>query len=152
MIHLNKRLLYIFILTAISLLFSCSKEEEEVISWQPLDLGDGLMVSSSVEQGVDSISIDQAYGRAQKLDNLYSLLILKNGYLVAEAYFNNLTANDARPTASVTKSITSALAGIAIRENLLPGTGEKLKEYFPEIDWESTDARKSEITIEQMLP
>lgn len=151
MIRLKNRLLYVFILIAIPLLYSCGKEEEEVYAWQPVDLGDGLMVSSAVEQGVDSLTIDQAYRRAQKLDNLYSLLILKNGYLIAEGYFNKVTINDARPTASVTKSITSALAGIAIRENLLPDTDQSLKDYFPEIDWESADVRKSEITVEQIL-
>ena len=151
MINLNPRYITIFILFGITLLCSCSKEEEEPVSWQPLDLGDGLAVSSAVEQGVDSVSIDKAYRRAQNLDNLYSLLILKNGYLIAEAYFNNATASDARPVASVTKSITSALTGIAIRENLIPDTDQRLKDYFPEIDWESTDTRKSEITVEQVL-
>jgi len=151
MILLRKRLLQIIILIAFSLLCSCSKEEEEVYSWQPLELGDGLLISSAVEQGLDSLMLDKTYLRAQKLDNLYSLLILKNGYLVAEGYFNGLTVNDARRTASVTKSITSALTGIAIRENLILDTDQRLKDYFPEIDWESADARKSEITVEQIL-
>lgn len=88
---------------------------------------------------------------AEKLDNLYSLLIVKNGYLIAEKYFNGFTVNEAIQTASVTKSIISALTGIAIRENVIEGTDQKLKDFFPEIAWESTDPRKSEITVEQIL-
>jgi CubicO group peptidase (beta-lactamase class C family) len=151
MMNLSWRSLNTFILVAISLLYSCSKEEEEVYSWQPLQLGDGLMVSSAGEQGVDSLTIDETFRRALKLDNLYSLLILKNGYLIAEGYFNDMAANDARPTASVTKSITSALTGIAIRDSLILDTEKLLKDYFPEIEWESIDIRKSEITVEQIL-
>jgi len=145
------RSLNIWVLAAIFLFSGCSKEEEEVISWQPVEMGDGLRISTAAEQGVDSLTIDQTYRRARKLDNLYSLLILKNGYLVAEGYFNNHEADDARKTASVTKSITSALAGIAIRENLIQDTDQKLIDFFPEIDWESADPRKSEITVEQIL-
>lgn len=143
--------LNLFILITLWLLSGCSKEEEEIISWQPVEMGDGLKISTAVEQGVDSVTIANTYRRALKLDNLYSLLVLKNGYLIAEGYFNNHTADDARKTASVTKSITSALAGIAIREKFIQGTDQLLKDYFPEIDWESADPRKSEITVEQIL-
>ena len=142
----------LMVLTAFSLLLcSCTKEEEEVISWQPVNMNDGLKVSSASGQGVDSIKIDDTFKEAGKLENLYSLLILKNGYLIAEAYFNGKRVNDATLTASVTKSITSALAGIALREGFIAGTDQKLKDYFPETDWESMDPRKSEITIEQVL-
>jgi len=49
------------------------------------------------------------------------------------------------------KVLYAALAGIAIRENFITGKDQKLKEFFPEIDWESTDPLKSEITVEQIL-
>lgn len=144
--HLN-----ILIILATLLLCSCTKNKEEVYSWQPTVMNDGLKVSAASEQGVDSLTIDNTYKEARKLENLYSLLILKDGFLIAEGYFNGMTVNDASRTASITKSITSALAGIAIRENFIAGTDQKLKDFFPEIDWESTDPRKSEITVEQIL-
>jgi CubicO group peptidase (beta-lactamase class C family) len=59
--------------------------------------------------------------------------------------------SDANSIASVTKSYISALTGIAIRERVIPGINAKLMDYFPEIDWESLDPRKMEITIQQML-
>jgi CubicO group peptidase (beta-lactamase class C family) len=141
----------LFIIATALLLCSCTKNEEEAGSWQPADMNDGLKVSSATEQGIDPVIIEETYQEAEKLDNLYSLLVLKNGYLVAEKYFNGITAGDASQTASVTKSITSAMAGIAIREHFISGTDQKLKDFFPEIDWESTDPRKSEITVGQIL-
>ncbi|KAL5352206.1 hypothetical protein ACLOAV_002153 [Pseudogymnoascus australis] len=47
------------------------------------------------------------------------LLILKNGYRVHESYYYGLTSSDPHPCASVTKSIVSMLAGIAIDQGLL---------------------------------
>lgn len=144
--HLN-----FLVVTTTLLLYSCAKNVVEVYSWQPAVMNDGFKISTAAEQGMDPVTIENTYEEAENLDNLYSLLILKNGYLIAEKYFNGMTANDAARTASVTKSITSALAGIAIRENFITGPEHKLKDFFPEIDWGSTDPRKSLITVEQIL-
>ena len=143
--------LNIFIMTATLLLSSCSKNEEEPVSWKPVKMTDGWPVSSLKAQDMDSAVINNLFIDAEYLDNLYSLLIIKNGFLIAEEYFNGTTVNDAARTASVTKSITSTLAGIAIREGFITGTDQKLKDFFPEIDWGSTDPKKSEITVEQIL-
>lgn len=47
------------------------------------------------------------------------LLILKDGYRVHESYYYGLTASETHSCASVTKSIISLLAGIAIDQGLL---------------------------------
>jgi CubicO group peptidase (beta-lactamase class C family) len=138
-------------LLIVLLLSSCSKKDEEPVNWQPENLNDGLQVSGPREQGMDSAVLYNLYVKANNLDNLYGLLVVKNGYLIAEKYFNGTSVTYASSTASVTKSITSALAGIAIKEGFITGKDQKLKDFFPEIDWESTDPRKSEITVEQML-
>ena len=141
----------ILVLAATLFLCSCTQNEEEPYSWEPVLMNDGLKVSTASEQGLDPVAINDTYEKAKNLDNLYSLLIQKNGYLIAEKYFNGMTIYDAARTASVTKSITSALTGIAIDEKFITTTDQRLKDFFPEIDWDSADPRKSEITIEQML-
>ena len=90
-------------------------------------------------------------GRPERLDNIYSLLVVRNGFLVAEKYFNGQDMSRANPTASVTKSFISALAGIALRENALDSLDQRLTDFFPEIDWQNADPRKSQITIRQVL-
>lgn len=62
------------------------------------------------------------YKDAAELKNLYSLLIVKNGYLVAKSYFNWKTANQSSKIQSVTKSFTLALAGIALEKGFLKST------------------------------
>lgn len=132
-------------------LSSCNKNDEEMYSWEPAFLNDGLKVSTASEQGMDPASINNTYEKAGNLDNIFSLLIQKNDYLIAEKYFNGMTVNDAARTASVTKSIVSVLAGIAIKENFIADPDLKLKDFFPEIEWDTLDQRKSEITINQIL-
>ena len=142
---------FMLIMTAVLMVSSCTKNDDKPVPWQPVPQNDGWKISGAGKQNLDSITLNVLYKEADKLDNLYSLLVIKNGFLIAEKYFNGKSVNDASPTASVTKSFTSALAGIAIREGYITGKDQKLKDFFPETDWESTDPKKSEITIEQIL-
>ena len=117
----------------------------------PIETNDGWQIATPAGQGVDEAVLATAYQDANRLPNLFSLLVVKNGYLVAEAYFNGAHRNQPFDTASVTKSITSALTGIALRDNLLTSVDQKMFEFFPEIDWQQLDDRKSLITIGHML-
>lgn len=133
-------------------LMACEKEEDIVYSsyYTPLELGDWA-VSSPGDQGLDTVMIKEMYSAASKIDHIYSLLMVKDGYLIAEHYFNGKNVNTALPVASVTKSFTSTLTGIALEKGYLSSLDQKLIEFFPEFDWELMDPRKSQITIDQIL-
>jgi len=124
--------------------------EEDMVSFEPLQLSD-WEISSPGEQGLDSELVQDMYNKAKQIDHLYSLLVVKNGFLVAEKYFNGKDVYGAYPIASVTKSYTSALTGIALREGFIASLDQKMVEFFPEFDWENMDTRKSQITIRQIL-
>jgi CubicO group peptidase (beta-lactamase class C family) len=141
----------IVIFTAFLILPSCSDNPVSSISYQPLELNDGWEISTPEKQEVDSDKLKNVYKDAEKLKNIYSLLIVKNGFLIGERYFNGQWPLDARPTVSVTKSIISALTGIAQEENILASLDQKMIEFFPEIGWPNLDPRKSQITIRQIL-
>lgn len=70
----------------------------------------------------------------QELPFLDSLLIVKDGYLVFEEYFNGYDADGLHHVASVTKSFTSALVGMAQAEGIIPDLdvtlGGELREHF----------------------
>ncbi|MDH3613731.1 MAG: beta-lactamase family protein [Gammaproteobacteria bacterium] len=120
-------------------------------NYTPTTTSDGWQIATPAGQGVDEAVLNTAYQEAQRLPNLFSLLVVKNGYLIAEGYFNGAHMNQAFDTASVTKSITSALTGIAVRDGLLTSVDQRMFEFFPEIGWQQLDSRKSSITIRQML-
>jgi CubicO group peptidase (beta-lactamase class C family) len=144
--------LLILILILIGLAGCSTREavEDDPGNYQPLVLSD-WNVSTPEAQGLDPGVVLSAYQRAQNLSNIYSLLIIKNGFLVAEEYFHGQAHNIANPTASVTKSFVSCLAGIALRENLLTDLDQTITGFFPEVDWPALDPRKSQITLRQVL-
>jgi CubicO group peptidase (beta-lactamase class C family) len=116
----------------------------------PLVLSD-WPVSTPAEQGLDTNLVHNTYLEAMRVEHLYSLVIVKNGYLVAERYFNGASVSFSSTMASATKSWTSALAGVAMREGHLTSLDQKMIDFFPEYDWTSIDPRKSDITVRQML-
>ena len=113
--------------------------------------GDDWEVSTPEEQGLDPELLDEFYEDAHDLDTLYSLLVVKDGFLIAEQYFNGGSADEQTLIQSATKSYISALVGIAIEQGCLSSVDQKMLAFFPEVADEVTDPRKREITIRQLL-
>jgi len=127
-----------------------STDDLKAVNYTPLPVGD-WEISTPEEQGLDPLTVAEAYYNADKLETIYSLLVVKNGYLVAEKYFNTGSVDELSRRASVTKSYTSALTGIAIDQGYLSGVDLKMMEFFPDVADTITDPRKKQITIQQML-
>ena len=136
----------------LSILGACgpSREALESVDYTPL-VRDDWPVSTPDEQGLDPLQVAELYLNAAELETLYSLLVVKNGYLVAEDYFNQGSIDQKDRLQSVTKSFTSALVGIAIEEGCIESVDQKLLDYYPEIVSRITDPRKEEITIRDLL-
>ena len=120
------------------------------VNYTPLP-GDDWMISTPEEQGLDPKLVDELYRDADELDTLYNLLIIKNGYLIAEKYFNEGSIDLKSRVQSVTKSYTSALVGLALEQGYLSSLDQKMIEFFPELEGKITDPRKKQITIRHLL-
>jgi CubicO group peptidase (beta-lactamase class C family) len=97
--------------------------------------------------GLDSGAIDTA---ARQLPRLHSLLVSQHGQLMFERYYNGRRVNQPANIKSASKSVISALVGIAIERKLIPDVRTPIVTYFPELATDS-DARKRAITIEDLL-
>jgi len=95
--------------------------------------------------------VAELYYNAAKLETIYGLLVIKNGHLIAERYFNKGSVEQKARLQSVTKSFTSALAGIALDQGLLSSVDQKMIDFFPEVADQITDPRKKQITIRHLL-
>ncbi len=104
------------------------------------------------EQGMDS---ELLAGMFQHIEdqhlNLHSLLIVRNGYLVTEAYFNPYTQNQPQYVASVTKSVISTLVGIAIQKGFIKDVSQTMVSFFPDRTILNLDAGKKAITLQDLL-
>jgi len=145
--------LFTVVILVLTMLVGCggpSIEELEAVEYTPL-LRDDWEVSKPVEQGLDPMLIAELYYNAAKLDTIYGLLVIKNGHLVAERYFNAGSVDQKARLQSVTKSYTSALVGIALEQGYLSSVDQKMIDFFPELAGKIADPRKEQITIRQML-
>jgi len=120
------------------------------VDYRPLPGGD-WEVSTPVEQGLDPMLVAEMYYNAAELETLYSLLVVKNGYLIAEDYFNEGSVNQKDRLQSVTKSFASSLVGIALENGYLSSVEQKMLDFFPEVADLITDPRKDQITILDLL-
>jgi CubicO group peptidase (beta-lactamase class C family) len=124
--------------------------ELQAVHYAPVSGGDWL-VSTPAEQGLDPDRVAELYLNAGALGHLYSVLVIKNGRLVGERYFNGSSATDKALLQSVSKSFTSALVGLALENGCLAGLDQPMLAFFPDERSRVTDARKSRITLRQML-
>jgi CubicO group peptidase (beta-lactamase class C family) len=83
--------------------------------------------------------------------NINGIVIIKNGYITYEGYYNGYGPDDAHHVASVTKSIISALIGIAIAAGYIKNVAQKVLDFFPEYVPGAADQQKRAITIGHLL-
>ena len=144
--------LFIGAILILSMLVGCgpSVEELEAVDYAPRP-ADDWEVSTPAEQELEPALVAALYHNAAELETLYSLLVVKNGHLVAEDYFNDGSVDQKDRLQSVTKSFTSALVGIAIEEGCISSVDQKILDFYPEVAGRITDPRKEEITIQNLL-
>ena len=86
----------------------------------------------------------------EEYKNITGVAVMKDGNLIYENYFNGYGREDTIHVASVTKSILSALIGIAIDKGFIKSVDQKVMDFFPEYDiWK--DSRKQEVKIKHLL-
>jgi len=136
----------------LSMLVGCgpSTEDLQAVEYTPLP-GDDWEVSTPAEQGLDPMLVAELYFNAAELERLYGVLVIKNGHLIAEGYFNEGSVEQKARLQSATKSYTSALVGIALEQGYLSSVDQKMMDFFPEVAGQITDPRKEQITIRDML-
>jgi CubicO group peptidase (beta-lactamase class C family) len=100
---------------------------------------------------LDTALLAQAYARAAELPRLRSLLVHWRGELVAERYFRGAGRSTRANIKSASKSIVSALVGIAIERGSIRGVDQPIAELLPAYFDEHTDPRKRAITVEDLL-
>jgi CubicO group peptidase (beta-lactamase class C family) len=101
--------------------------------------------------GFDPELLGVADRRLDSIPGLQSVLVMRDGRLVFERYYDGTTRDDEHEIFSVTKSILSALIGIAAREGRFPALDSKFVEFFPDQLQPDADPRIREITLRELL-
>jgi CubicO group peptidase (beta-lactamase class C family) len=112
----------------------------------------GWRTSPPDAQGVDAqkLALMLQAVQAQQL-NLHSLLIIRNGYIVSETYFQSYTAQTPHEIYSVTKSVVATLIGIALDRRAIDAVDHPVVDLFSGYSFNNPDALKDAITLEDVL-
>ena len=99
-------------------------------------------------QGMCPDNINEAMDYAFQDGNFTgAVIVIRNGYIVAERYADDRMATDLVTSWSVAKSFTSALIGKALDEGLISSLDQQVSEFIPA--WKNTD--KEVITLRQLM-
>jgi CubicO group peptidase (beta-lactamase class C family) len=128
------------IATALTLLAAC--EDGAARAERALRRGTGRL---------DSAALAEAYVHAGELPKLRSLLVERQGKLVGEQYWRGATRTKPANIKSASKSIISALVGIAIQKGEIPGLHATIGELLPAADMRGLDSAKRAITVEDLI-
>jgi len=163
----------IFISLALLVAFTDCKKDSSVVTndykyTPPAKYSDGIEASTLASEGIDE---DLIAGMMDEINSrsghaIHNILILRNDRLVFEEYFEGYKLDWESPDlkgeimqysretdhfmASVTKSVTSVIAGVAIQLGYLTDLNKKIVDYFPEYSGIMTGG-KADITIENLL-
>jgi CubicO group peptidase (beta-lactamase class C family) len=93
---------------------------------------------------------DKRWGSiAPEASGIAGIVIARDGRLAYEKYYNGCGAGDRHHLSSVTKSVVSALIGIAIDAGFIQGVSQRVLDFFP--DMAGTGELAGEATIRHLL-
>jgi CubicO group peptidase (beta-lactamase class C family) len=104
--------------------------------------------STPEKQGVDAAGITafvDAVASVPEIE-LHSLMVLRHGHVVAEAWWDPYRPQEPHLLYSLSKSFASTALGFAVAEGLVDLDATVLS-YFPELDAEVTDERSRSIRV-----
>ena len=138
--------LIFLILISVAFFSACEKNpvEPDLIryTWQ---------TSNPEAQGLDPQVLDSAFIDAGAKGYVDGLLVIRNGFLVAEAYYNGYGVNTPHNVKSVSKSFLSVIAGKVLEQGYIGSLDEQVLGYFPEYIYPGIDERKYDITIRHLM-
>jgi CubicO group peptidase (beta-lactamase class C family) len=135
---------------------SCMKDDplkQPYSGFTPVDIGDGWTLSTPGLEDMDSLKLDGIFRYFYREDQFLlgrSMIIIRNGKIVAEAYSRDPEdIHQIQNIKSATKTFTGILACIALQKGFLDSVNQRFSDIYPEYFNNHKD--KSDITIDQAL-
>ncbi len=170
----QRYLLQSILALSVALVFlSCNKDGDVVgpttgYQYQvPPETSDGWQTASLASVGMDQTPLVALMNTLHGMNDhsIHSLLIVKEGKLVFEEYFpgekfnlaeytgeTGFDRDDTHNLCSATKSVTSALIGIAIDKGYIQSVDQKVFDFFPEYsDLLTASPAKNDMTVRHLL-
>ncbi len=109
-------------------------------------------IATPESQGIDSEAVAAAIeSLRERQAPIHSLLIVRRGRLVTEAYFHPYDGKVPHDIASVTKPITTTLIGLAIKKGLIASVDEPMLTVFKNRSVANREPRKEAVQMRHLL-
>jgi CubicO group peptidase (beta-lactamase class C family) len=120
------------------------------IRLNPLKPYDGFAVSS---ENYDKNLIKTMKGNIDEgvFKNISSVIVIRNGKLLIEEYFNGETRDSLHDPRSAGKSFSSTITGIAENEGYFKNENQTLKEFYNVKSYDNYSAKKENVSIKDLL-
>jgi CubicO group peptidase (beta-lactamase class C family) len=113
---------------------------------------DGWRTSTPEQHGADAEQLERMFSVIDERQlNVHSVLVIRDGYIIAERYYAPFDQDTRHQLFSVTKSFISALIGIAIADGFIDGLDSQVVGFFPGREFANLDDRKAAMTLEHLL-
>jgi len=104
------------------------------------------------QQGIKSNMLADMVEIIKKNDyGIDSIVIVRKGYMVMDAYFHPFSKEQKHIIHSCTKSVMSALVGIAIEKGYIRSVNQPIADFFQDKEIANMNDQKKSITLENLL-
>lgn len=123
---------------------------QEEIAVQPIQPNSGWEVSKAP---VDKQKIEEMNKliALNKLKEITGIVVIKDGKLLLEEYFNKADRNTLHDTRSVGKSFASTMMGFAIQDGYIKNENQTLKEFYDLKQYANYNPRKDSVKLRDLL-
>ncbi|AXT20777.1 class C beta-lactamase-related serine hydrolase [Flavobacteriaceae bacterium AU392] len=86
-----------------------------------------------------------------RFNDINGIVVIKEGELLIEEYFNDATRDSLHDVRSVGKSFASTIMGIAIKEKFIKNENALLKDFYDLKSYKNYSAKKDAVTLKSLL-
>jgi len=121
-----------------------------LIQLNPITPFNGLAPST---EKFDRDKIKELKGRiwSGEFKKVHGIVVLRNGKILIEEYFNGDTRDSLHDPRSVGKSIASTMIGIAVNDGYLKNESQTLKEFYPISSFANYSPEKENVPLKDLL-
>lgn len=126
------------------------KVSEEQIAIQPIQPNSGWDISKDHFDRNKIRTLNERIAQ-NRFKEITSIVVIKDGELLLEEYFNGADRNTLHNTRSVGKSFASTMTGIAIEEGHFTGVDQTLGEIYDLRQYPNYSRKKAQVTLKSLL-
>jgi CubicO group peptidase (beta-lactamase class C family) len=130
-----------FVVTLIGMHYSSAIAADTVSGWP---------ISNARYDQSKIAALDHAID-AGDYKNINGVVVIKNGQLLIERYYNGTERDDTHNPRSVSKTFTGAILGVAIDEGYIDGLDQPLSDFYDLQKFENYSEKKASVTLRQLI-